>query len=127
MKKLLLILALASPCFAQFTDARSIWARPILSHPPSDGNALCFNGSTNRWAPGSCTNSGPAGPTGATGATGVTGATGSTGAAGSTGATGPSGGPVGPTGPTGTGATYLSQLLDFQPSISGTTVNVNAG
>lgn len=70
----------------QFTDARSIWQRPITSVTPSNGQALCYNSSTGtiEWAT-SCLNAGPAGATGATGPAGAAGA------AGATGATGPAG------------------------------------
>ena len=92
MKKLLVFLALSvTPCFAQFTDARSIWSKGISSINPGNGQALCWDASTNLWTPAACTNAGPTGPSGVTGATGHTGPSGSTGAAGATGATGATG------------------------------------
>lgn len=102
-------LILTGTASAQFTNAKKIQGTAVAGTVPSDGQAICYNGTTKRYEPAACLNAGVAGPTGPTGATGPTGSTGGTGptgsagATGSTGATGPTGstGPTGATGPTG--------------------------
>lgn len=58
-----------SPLFGQFTNAQSIWNRPINSLQPANGQALCWDASSTppRWTPAACLNAGPTGPAGANG------------------------------------------------------------
>ncbi len=49
LKAALLLLALALPAAAQFTNAKSIWSRPIDSASPTNGYALVWNSSQGKW------------------------------------------------------------------------------
>jgi hypothetical protein len=50
MIKLLLTLALAAlPAYSQFTNAKSIWNRPITSTAPTDGYAIVWNASQGKF------------------------------------------------------------------------------
>ena len=58
-----------SPLFGQFTNAQSIWNRPINSLQPANGQALCWDGTSTppRWSPATCLNADPTGPAGTNG------------------------------------------------------------
>ncbi len=74
MKLLLTLLLFAAPAFSQFSNARSIWSRPIDSTAPTDGYALVWSASQGKFVFSAA--AGPTGPTGGTGPTGPTGASG---------------------------------------------------
>lgn len=124
MKLLLALILAAIPAYCQLGNATSIQSRPVSPGAPSDGQAICWSASTNRWTPAACTNAGPAGPTGPTGVSGATGPTGPAGATGATGAAGGTGiaGANGPTGPTGaTGPTGITGPTGPAGSVAGFT------
>lgn len=112
-------LILASAARAQFTNAKKIQGTAVAGTVPSDGQALCYNGTTHRYEPAtSCLNAGVAGPTGPTGSTGSTGSTGATG----TGATGA----VGNTGATGAGTTGAQGNTGVTGATGGNLSSLNA-
>lgn len=51
MKKAILFLLVAAAAHGQFTNAHSIWGRPISSAAPTNGALLVWNFSTAKWEP----------------------------------------------------------------------------
>lgn len=49
MKTLLTLLLLALPAYCQFSNARSIWGRPIASTAPTDGYSIVWNASQGKF------------------------------------------------------------------------------
>lgn len=56
MKLLITLIVLAAPAYSQFTNAKSIWSRPVASTAPSDTNTLCWDATAGNWKP--CTAAG---------------------------------------------------------------------